>query len=64
MITAWNEEGLEVEIDGETSMVMNTDWMVGEPMMLAQINGKEITVQVCVCVRENMCVYVCVCVCA
>ena len=27
-------------------MVLNTDWTVGEPMMLADIGGKEVTVQV------------------
>ena len=27
-------------------MVLNTDWTVGEPMMLADIGGKGVTVQV------------------
>ena len=33
-------------------MVLNTDWTVGEPMMLADIGGKEVTVQVGGVARE------------
>ena len=44
--TCWNEEGFTVDIDGKKEMVLNTDWLVGEPMMLAEINNKEVTVQV------------------
>ena len=37
------EDGFTVEIE---TVVLNTDWMVGKPMMLADIGGKEVTVQV------------------
>ena len=40
------EDGFTVEIDGGETVVLNTDWTVGEPMMLADIGGKEVTVQV------------------
>ena len=30
--------------DGTETVVLNTDWTVGEPMMLADIGGKEVTV--------------------
>ena len=42
----WVEDGFTVEIVGGETVVLNTDWMVGEPMMLANIGGKEVTVQV------------------
>ena len=35
-----------MEIEGRETVVVNTDWTVGEPMMLADIGGKEVTVQV------------------
>ena len=35
-----------VEIERGETVVLNTDWTVGEPMMLADIGGKEVTVQV------------------
>ena len=44
--TCWTEEGFTVDIDGKKEVVLNTDWLVGEPMMLAEINGKDVTVQV------------------
>ena len=44
--TCWGEEGLIVDIDGKKEVVLNTNWIVGEPMMLAEMNGKEVTVQV------------------
>ena len=44
--TCWTEEGFTVNIDGKEEVVLNTDWLVGEPMMLAEINGKDVTVQV------------------
>ena len=34
-----------MDVGGE-KIVLNTDWLVGEPMMLAEMNGKEVTVQV------------------
>ena len=40
------EDGFTVEIEGEETVVLNTDWTVGEPMMLADIGRKEVTVQV------------------
>ena len=42
----WAEDGFTVEIEGGETVVLNTDWTVGEPMMLADIVGKEVTVQV------------------
>ena len=42
----WAKDGFTVEIEGGETVVLNTDWTVGEPMMLADIGGKEITVQV------------------
>ena len=42
----WEEDGFTVEIEGGETIVLNTDWTVGEPMMLADIGGKEVTVQV------------------
>ena len=42
----WAEDGFTVEIEGGETVVLNTDWTVGEPMMLADIGGKEVTVQV------------------
>ena len=44
--TYWTDEGFTVDIDGKKKVVLNTDWFVGEPMMLADINGKEVTIQV------------------
>ena len=44
--TCWTEEGFTVDIDGRKEVVLNTDWLVGEPMMLADMNGKEVTIQV------------------
>ena len=42
----WEEDGSIVEIEGGETVVLNTDWMVGEPiMMLAGIGGKEVTVE-------------------
>ena len=45
--TTWAEEGLSVEIEGGETVVLGTDWRVGEPVMLAHIGGNEVTVQVC-----------------
>ena len=42
----WAEDGFTAEIEGGETVVLNTDWTVGEPMMLADIAGKEVTVQV------------------
>ena len=42
----WEEDGFTVEVDRGETVVLNTDWTVGEPMMLADIGGKEVTVQV------------------
>ena len=42
----WEEDGFTVEIEGGVTVALNTDWMVGKPMMLADIGGKEVTVQV------------------
>ena len=42
----WEENGFTMEIEGGETVVLNTDWTVGEPMMLADIGGKEVTVQV------------------
>ena len=44
--TLWGEDGFTVDIEGKKEIVLNTDWLVGEPMMLADMNGKEVTVQV------------------
>ena len=44
--TRWTEEGFTVDIDGKKEVVLNTDWLVGEPMMLADMNGKDVTIQV------------------
>ena len=40
------EDGFTVEIEGGETVVLNTDWTVGGQMMLADIGGKEVTVQV------------------
>ena len=42
----WAEDGFTVEIEGGETVVLNTDWTVGEPMMLADIGKQEVTVQV------------------
>ena len=42
----WEEDGFTMEIEGGETVVLNTDWTVGEPMMLADIGRKEVTVQV------------------
>ena len=42
----WEEDGFTVEVEGGEAVVLNTDWTVEEPMMLADIGGKEVTVQV------------------
>ena len=43
----WTEdECFTVDIDGKKEVVLNTDWLVGEPMMLAEMNGKDVTIQV------------------
>ena len=43
----WVESGLAVEVEGRGDVVtLNTDWSLGEPMMLADIDGKEVVVQV------------------
>ena len=52
--THWSEDGFLVDIDGRKEVVLNTDWLVGEPMMLADMNGKEVTVQVS-CNRSFTC---------
>ena len=44
--THWSEDGFLVDIVGRKEVVLTTDWLVGEPMMLADMNGKEVTVQV------------------
>ncbi len=45
--TSWEMDGgFTVEIDNGRRMQLSTDWSVGEPMMLANINGKDVTVQV------------------
>ena len=40
------EEEFTVDIDGKKEVVLNTDWLLGEPMMLAEMNGKDVTIQV------------------
>ena len=43
----WGEGGLEVWVEGrEEAVTITTDWSLGEPMMLADIDGKEVAVQV------------------
>ena len=43
----WVESGLSVEVEGTGDVVtLNTDWSLGEPMMTANIDGKEVVVQV------------------
>ena len=42
----WAEDGFTIEIERGETVVLNTDWTVGEPMMLADIGRKEVTVQV------------------
>ena len=47
MKARWTEdECFTVDIDGKKEVVLNTDWLVGEPMMLAEMNGKDVTIQV------------------
>ena len=48
--TVWEEDGsLLVELEEGREVMLNTNWKVGEPMMLAEINGKEVSVQVSHC---------------
>ena len=43
----WREDGLEVCQDGGgETLTISTDWRLGEPMMIADIEGKEVAVQV------------------
>lgn len=44
----WGHDGaLQVAIEGKDSAVtVDTDWTLGDAMMLADINGKEVAVQV------------------
>ena len=43
----WSEDGLEVRMEGrEEPLTIDTDWRLGEPMMLADIDGREVAVQV------------------
>ena len=43
----WSEGGFSVEVEGRGEKVMlNSDWILGQPMMLADINGKEVAIQV------------------
>lgn len=45
--TMWDEGGcFVVELENGQTMELSTDWCVGEPMMLANINGKDVSVQV------------------
>lgn len=55
--TCWGEDGLTVDIDGKKEVVLKTNWLVGEPMMLAEMNGKEVTVQVSTCWISNSVAY-------
>ena len=58
--TVWEDDGsLLAELEGEKSVILNTNWRVGEPMMLAEINGKEVSVQVATLsmIRICMCVW-------
>ena len=41
----WVEGGLEVRVEGEV-VTITTDWSLGQPMMLAHIDGKEVAIQV------------------
>ena len=43
----WSEDGLEVSLEGkEEPLTISTDWRLGEPMMLADVDGREVAVQV------------------
>ena len=43
----WGKGRLEVWVEGrEEAVTIATDWSLGEPMMLADIDGKEVAVQV------------------
>lgn len=43
----WLDDGLEVTVEGKGEpLIINTDWRPGEPMMLADVDGKEVAVQV------------------
>ena len=43
----WVEGGLEVEVEGRGEAVtLATDWSVGDSVMLADVDGKEVVVQV------------------
>ncbi|CAI8052349.1 Propionyl-CoA carboxylase alpha chain, mitochondrial [Geodia barretti] len=42
----WSEDGLEVSLEGkEEPLTISTDWRLGEPMMLADVDGREVAVQ-------------------
>ena len=43
----WGEGGFGVEVEGGGGRVtLNSDWILGQPMMLADIDGKEVAIQV------------------
>lgn len=43
----WGEDGVQVCLEGRGEpLTINTDWRLGEPMMLADVDGKEVAVQV------------------
>lgn len=44
--TSWNEDGFTVTMEDGRKMTLNTDWCVGEPLMVAELNGQDISVQV------------------
>lgn len=44
--TSWGEDGFTVTMEDGRKMTLNTDWCVGEPLMVAELNGQEISVQV------------------
>ncbi len=54
VITTWDEEnGFTVEIDNGRTIELSTDWSVGDPMMLASMNGKDVTVQVLIACKDS-----------
>ena len=44
--TSWDEDGFTVTMEDGRKMKLKTDWCVGEPLMVAELNGQEISVQV------------------
>ena len=55
--TSWDEDGFTVILEDGRKMKLKTDWNVGEPLMVAELNGQEISVQVFCLVNNPIYMY-------